>query len=119
MVVLTIVSIIIGIIHVSREICRLFLSFMRESGTLIDRATPLAQTIIAFFEKIIGGFFLLLAMVYKDFRRPPPPPNGPGLGPPPPHMAIMSGPPPPGPPNYGSSRRFVSANAWSYNGGGN
>lgn len=107
------VSVVLGTVHACREAVRLFLLLMRESGMLIDRATPLVQILVNFVEKIFGGFFLLIAMVYKDVRKPA---SG-GVGQPPapqqhvyPIMAGNEG----GVPSYGAARRYVGPDAWDH-----
>lgn len=107
------VSVVVGTVHACREAVRLFLLLMRESGTLIDRATPLVQILVNCVEKVIGGFFLLVAMVYRDVRKPSS--GGGGLPPPPQQhtymvMAGSEG----GVPSYGGASRYVGPDAWDH-----
>lgn len=76
------VTIIVGLATFLQNFWIFFLHFMREFGIFVHHATPFAQSVIRFFEKIVGGIFILIAMVYKDLRQPkmpplpPPPPRG-------------------------------------------
>jgi len=121
---ITILSIVFGAVAFAKESFRLLMYFMREGGTLIDKATPMAQVVFNFFEKIVGGFYLLLAMVYRDARTSHPQPaqdpqlglGGPGYSPTQP--ALMPDGHPTSTPNRSgytpnATRRYVSQNSWN------
>ena len=82
-VIVLLITLVVGLVALLRQSSTFLILFIREFGVFIHRATPFLQTIIAFFEKIVGGFYLLLAMVYKDVRKPAPPQPPPSYSEPP------------------------------------
>ena len=94
----------VGAVTLLRESWHFTLRFIREMGIFMHNATPFFQTILGFFEKLVGGFYLLIAMVYRDVRNPRPNPNNV------PYSSISN-------PNINANPRmikYVPPSAWGY-----
>ncbi|XP_050725974.1 uncharacterized protein LOC127003407 isoform X1 [Eriocheir sinensis] len=100
-------TLVIGLVTFLRESHVVGLRFVREAGIFVHNATPFLQTVLGFFEKIVGGLYLLVAMVYRDFRRPSVPP--PRFPPPPPPSLTSS---PPRPATGPRAIQYVSPERW-------
>ncbi|XP_068244597.1 uncharacterized protein [Palaemon carinicauda] len=105
-------TLVVGIVAFVRESHHYGIQFLHASGVFFRNITPFMQSLLAFFEKIIGGMYLLIAMVYNDMRRSAA--QSPQLSAPPP-AAIADGrqgfiPPPPGQ----RTVKYVPPEQWVY-----
>lgn len=106
-------TLVVGFVAFLRESHHYGIQFLHAAGVFFRNITPFMQSLLAFFEKIIGGMYLLIAMVYNDVRRSAARPSSQLSVPPP--MAIADGrqgfmPSPPGP----RTVKYVPPEQWVY-----